>query len=421
MQHVNGAPFLAGMFVAALVVLCVATPYFLKQHKIYGSMFEFASTVSKVFTGIAVALVVGIGIFFSTPYSPPSSKEIAIVLGNTQNTPAPSIAGDIADLVSETMLQHKGSDTDDIADSIKFISAVKNPTVVNFRSLDIKIHDISTNSSNAKRDAKRNVEAISEKINQLTPTDNGANYVEAIVKARDNVEPGSRIIVIGSGLSDTGDLDFSKTSLLTNEDSRTTALDAIQEKYGANYLEGYTVEFYGLGDTNTPQEALSSIQKGVVRDIYKDAIRQIGGKVTMHTQTKTGPSVETAFVVGTTDTGCGDIKLIFDDEDLKFVGDRAIFIDEALATKTLSTVQDIWNQQKDTIEAIQVDGYTAHYPGADSLSQDRADTVKNALVRLGVSSDRITATGKGYGPYETDAQNRTVKVNISRNNKQCSN
>ena len=421
MLHVASKPILIVLFAISLLIVVFAIPYFLKQNRLYGKMFEYASQSRKVVTGISAALVLAIGVFLLTPYVEPPSDEVAIVLGNTQNTPAPSISGDVSEAVIATMLAHKGEDAEALIDSIKFISAVKQPEVISLDSSDIKIREISQNNSNAKRDAKLNIEAISEKLNNAKPVDNGANYFEAIMEARNNVKVGSRIIVIGSGLSDSGDLNFSKNSILTNEDARKAAIAEIQDKYGRDYLEGYIVEFYGLGDTAAPQEALSNIQKDIVRDIYEDSIRKLGGKVTINTRTQISNPVETKYSVGTTDTGCGDINLIFDDEDLKFVGDKAIFIDRAAATKALSSVNDIWARQQDTIQAIQVDGYTAHYPGADNLSQERANAVKDALVGLGISTSKITATGKGFGPYETDAQNRTVKINISRDNKQCAN
>lgn len=152
-------------------------------------------------------------IYLTTPYVEPPSDEIAIILGNTQNSPAPSISGDLSEVISLTMLAHKGEDIDTIIDSIRFISAVKQPDVIDLGKTGVKPKMISHNTSNAKRDAKRNITAIEEKLNSLKPSDNGANYFEAIMEARSNVKPGSRIIVIGSGLSDSGDLNFSKTNL----------------------------------------------------------------------------------------------------------------------------------------------------------------------------------------------------------------
>lgn len=420
--HAQTKPALVVVFAIALVILLFAIPYFLKQSRVYGSMFNFASQGRKVSAGISALLVAGIGFYFLTPYVEPPSDEIAIVIGNTQNTPAPSVNAEVSELIVATMLAHKGDDSGTIADSIKFVSAVKQPTVISLKKLGVETREISNNNSNAKRDARINVEAITEKLNGLVPSDSGANYLEAIVVASRNVKPGSRIIVVGSGLSDSGHLNFSKTNILTNEEARGQALGALQELYkGGNALEDYTVEFYGLGDTVAPQEALSSLQKGIVGDIYKEAIRNLGGRAIVNTRTQVGEPVATTYEVGTTDTGCGDINLIFDDNDIKFVGDKAVFIDKAAATKALSSIKVIWDKQRDTIQSIQIDGYTAHYPGAGVLSQDRANIVKEALVGLGITSSKITATGKGYGPYDTDAKNRTVKVNISRDNNQCGN
>ena len=420
-QHVAARPAVAVIFAVSFFVLVFAVPYFMKQNKLYGSMFTFASKGRKVSAALAGFAVVFIGLFFVTPYTPPPSDEIAIVIGNTQNTPMPVLDGEVASSVVDTMLAHKGDEVDTVSDSIKFISAVKQPSLVNLEKLGVQLRKIGSNSANAERDARMNIDEITQKINAVQPSDNGANYLEAIIKARDNVKPGSRIIVIGSGLSDSGDLNFSKDSLLTNEDKRSAAIQALQEKYGSDQLQEYSVEFYGLGDTVKPQEALSSLQKGIVRDIYKDAIKALGGTVTTSTRTLAGNAIETQYVVGTTDTGCGDINLIFDDNDLKFVGDKAIFIDKAAAGNALLSVKSIWDKQQDTIVSIQVDGYTAHYPGAGELSQDRANTVKDALVGFGIPVNKVTATGKGYGPYDTDAKNRAVKVNISRDTDQCIN
>lgn len=420
-EHASKQVTLLIIFIVAAIIIMISLPYFLRQRKLYGTMFEFAAQGRKILAGIACVALVGLGFYGMTPYIAPPSDEIAIILGNTQNTPAPSITGSVSDAVVATMLKHKGDDISKLAESIKVVSATKNPEVIDMDVSELKLKQIGNNTSNAKRDARLNIEAIEKKLNNLAPTNNGSNYLEAIMEARDNVGQRSNIIVIGSGLSDSGDVNFSKSNLLTNENSRKKALGAIQDKYGASYLAGYNIEFYGLGDTTAPQEPLSNIQKGIMRDFYRDVIKKLGGNVTINTESQTGLSVKTTYVVGTTDTGCGDIKLVFDDDDLKFMGDRATFIDEASAVKSLSTIKDLWVSQKDTIEHIQIDGYIAHYQTAKTLSQDRADAVKKTLVNLGITSEKITATGQGFGPYDTDAQNRSVKVNISRNNQQCMN
>jgi outer membrane protein OmpA-like peptidoglycan-associated protein len=420
-QHFSHKPALLVVIIISLAVIATSVPYFLKQQKRYGSLFEFASKSRKVIAGIScVALLVTL-LYSLTPYVAPASDEIAIVLGNTQNTPNPKLSGDVADAIEGTMLRHKGDDVDQLADSIKLISAVKNPEVIDLDASELRLREVGNNSSNAKRSVETNVKTIEETIATLAPSDNGANYLEAILEARDNVQEGAKIVVIGSGLSDSGDLNFSKTNILTNEQTRKDAIRKLKSKYGHDYLDGYTVMLYGLGDTAAPQEALSSKQRGIVRDIYEATIRGLGGTVETYTKTLIGEPVKTNYVVGTTDTGCGDIGLIFDDDNLKFVSNQAVFTDEAAAKSSLTSIKNLWDAYGDNIQTIQIDGYIAHYAGADNLSQDRANLVKQVLLDMGVPPAKLGATGRGFGPYEQDVQNRIVKVTISRNSDQCGN
>jgi len=418
-KHFNNEITLLVVLLIAVSLITISIPYFITQQKRYGSPFMFASNVKKIIAGGSTLALVGIFIYASTPYIAPPTDEIAIVIGNTQNTPSPILSDTVSKAIEETLLQHKGEDVSELTESIKIISAIKDPKVISLDTSKASLKEIGNNSSNAKRSAAANIKTIEEKVNTLAPTDNGANYLEAILKARDNVEEGSRIIVIGSGLSDSGDLDFSKSKFLTNENSRNTVVDNIQEKYGSDYLTGYSVEFYGLGDTTLPQEPLPTKQKEIVRNLYKDVIRRLGATVDITTKSLVGDAVKTNYVVGTTDTGCGDIGLIFDDTNLNFVSNKATFVDEAAARTSLTMIKSIWDENSDTIQSIQVDGYIAKFAGIETLSQPRADLVKSVLIELGIPEGKITANGRGVGPYDNDAQNRMVKVNISRNSDVC--
>lgn len=418
-QHLAHQPTLAFIALACLVLAISSIPYFIAQHKRYGSATAYASKNRKRITGLSALIFIGIFMYGLTPYAEPPTGQIAIVLGNTQNTPRPVLARDIADAIEGTMLLHKGVDAFELVDSIKIISATGKPKVINLDVTQLKLREIGNNNSNAKRAASINVKVIQDYVNTLGPTDNGSNYLEAIKLAKDNLDEGSKIIVIGSGLSDSGDLNFSKTRILINEEQRNEVIQKIREKNGSDYLKGYSVMFYGLGDTTAPQEVLPTAQKNIVRTTYKTVVRSLGGDVEVSTKTQPGEPIETKYIVGTTDTGCGDIRLIFDDASLKFIASQPTFIDESVARNTLMTVKDRWDNYKDTIETIQVDGYIAHYAGNDTLSQPRADQVKKMLVELGIPSDKITATGRGFGPFEQDAQNRMVKVTISRDSALC--
>lgn len=420
-QHFSHQPAVAVFFAIAFIAFVASVPYFLKQHKMYGSYFGFASQQRKVISALSLAVIIGISIFSFTPYVEPATGEMAIVLGNTQNTPKPQASEYISAAIENTLLQHKGAEVDKLVDSIKIVSAVKHPEVIKLDATELKLRKIGNNGSNAKRAAKIDAQAIITKLNSLTPTESGANYLESILEAKNNVAKDSKIIVIGSGLSDDGILNFSKKNILTNDESRKDAVQEVKKEYGYTYLDGYTITFFGLGDTVAPQQPLSNKQKQIVRDIYRNAVTGMGGNIDVDTKTLVGDAVQTSYLVGTTDTGCGDINLVFDDDNLKFVSDKAVFKDPSAAKDSLGSIKTLWDSYGDVIQLIQVDGYIAHYAGPDQLSQQRADLVKSSLVELGIPADKITSTGKGFGPYQQDVQNRIVKVTISRNSDQCSN
>lgn len=420
-QHFSHQPVLVVSFGIALIALAMSVPYFLKQNRLYGSYFDFASKNRKIIAVFSVLMILVIMIFSFTPYVEPATGELAIVLGNTQNTPRPQVSQYISGVIEGTLLQHKGAEADELVDSIKIISAVKHPEVIDLDASELKLRKIGNNGSNAKRAAKIDAQAIVGKINNLAPTENGANYLESILEAKNNVAEGSKIIVIGSGLSDDGILNFSRKNILTNDESRKNAIREVKKEYGHDYLDSYSIAFFGLGDTSIPQEPLSNKQKQIVRDIYRNSVGGIGGDVDINTKTLVGKAVQTDHVVGTTDTGCGDIDLVFDDDNLKFVSDQAMFKNPSAAKESLGSIKKLWDSYSEVIQSIQVDGYIAHYAGPDNLSQQRADLVRDSLVEQGVPASKVGSTGRGFGPYQQDVQNRIVKVTISRNSDQCSN
>lgn len=412
-------PFLFFTLLVSLFIIILNIPFLYNQKKNYGSFFRFVPILRKLILIIFILIFSVTSIYSLIPRNNTTSDKIAIVIGNTRNTPSPEISQKISQKIESTLLQHRGSDEYDLLNSIKIISSIKNPVVIDLESIGVKFKEIGNNDSNASRSSKYNIKELQDKIVALQPSDNGANYFESILLARDNIEKGSTIIVIGSGLSDSGELNFSKTDILTNEQSRKDIIKKLRKVYTSEELKGYNVEFFGLGDSAPPQTPLSSKQKSTVRVLYSDLIKSLGGNVIMHTDTLKGEPVPTDYVVGTTDTGCGDIGLVYDDDSLKFYPDKPILIDESSAKNTLTNVKQIYDKYTDNIQKIMVDGYVAHYGGQPNLSQLRSDTIKNVLVNLGVPESKVLSSGKGYGPYQSDKQNRMVKITISRDGEQC--
>ena len=409
-----------------VIIVIIGVAVAIKQWRLYRTTMLISKFCPvAVVAGLAGLLVV-LGLA-AQPYTPPAADTIALVLGNTQNSPQVKLSDNVAELVTDTMSQHGGDDVETLASSIVLVEASGVPTVVDVDPESLKA--IGQNSANAHTQLNDNIKTINDQIATIKPDNNGANYLEAVITASNNVGQGANVIVIGSGLSDQGDLDFAGTNILTDEEERQNAIEDVIAKYGNQALIGYNVVFYGLGDTVEPQAPLSNYQKQIVRDIYSDVVTGLGGRVTIGRGTMSGPAVETSYTVDTTDTGCGNVEMTFNDDQVKFNPDKTTFVDEAAAREALQRAKDFYDQYSDSVESIQIDGYTAHYISkVENLSQARADAVRQLLVDMGLPPEKLVATGRGYGPFEyndnqsnddVDSQNRMIKLTIKRNAEEC--
>lgn len=409
-----------------VIIVIIGVAVAIKQWRLYRTTMLISKLCPvAVVAGLAGLLVV-LGLA-AQPYTPPAADTIALVLGNTQNSPQVKLSDNVAELVTDTMSQHGGDDVETLASSIVLVEASGVPTVVDVDPESLKA--IGQNSANAHTQLNDNIKTINDQIATIKPDNNGANYLEAVITASNNVGQGANVIVIGSGLSDQGDLDFAGTNILTDEEERQNTIEDVIAKYGNQALIGYNVVFYGLGDTVEPQAPLSNYQKQIVRDIYSDVVTGLGGRVTIGRGTMSGSAVKTNYTVNTTDTGCGNVEMTFNDDQVKFNPDKTTFVDEAAAREALQRAKDFYNQYSDSVESIQIDGYTAHYTSnVENLSQARADAVRQLLVDMGLPPEKLAATGRGYGPFEyndsqsnddVDSQNRMIKLTIKRNAEEC--
>ncbi len=419
-ENLSASPFKMVALLVTLGALLVASIMLVQSRRDYGTI-RYASPAVKWGAGMASALLVAQAAWLAQPYETPPAGEIAVVLGNTQNTPNPQLRSDVSLLIEKTMLLHKGEKVDEFLDSISLVSAAGSPTVVPLDAEELGLVDMSVNDTRAKRDARNNVQAIERHVRGLTPTENGVDYLEAIFLAKQNAGPGTNIVVVGSGLSDSGELDFAHTQLLHDENTQAETVDRIAEEYGRTYLASQSLTFTGLGDTVPPQEPLAARQKDVVRELYEEAVTGLGGKVSVDTKSLTGDSVRTDFTVSTTDTGCGDVNLRFGEESVKFVSNEATFIEPKKARKALQRVADIFDKNPSAVKLIRVVGYIAHVQANDPtvLSGARARTVRDELQSLGIPARKLRARGKGYGPYKIPTEDRMVRISISRDTPNC--
>jgi OOP family OmpA-OmpF porin len=144
---------------------------------------------------------------------------------------------------------------------------------------------------------------------------------------------------------------------------------------------------------NTPKESLVD-EKGCELDSDGDGI--VNGK---------DRCPETALGVKVDARGC-QLKDVIVLEDVRFATDSAELISHS--EKALDEMVDTLKRYRDL--RMEVAGHTDRRGPRRynlSLSQRRAETVRNYLIAKGISADRLTA--KGYGPDKPVADNTTPR------------
>lgn len=422
-DHLSNSVTWLVFFILTLAVLAFVVFKAFRDWSDYGTL-SFMSQPIKWVGGIAAVALFVQSFMLSQPFVPKPSPEFAIVVGNTANTPRPQIDENLTEQIEKSMLAEKDRSADEIVQSIALVSATDNPQVIDVS--DEGLRGLDGNDRNSSRNARENAAMLAKQVNSAKPASHGANYLEAILLAGEQVGPGSNLIVIGSGLSDSGEFNFAKDNLLTFESNRSAALVKIAEENTHKPLRGYSVTFYGLGDTTAPQEALTKKQRDVVRQAYRDLISALGGRAIIITDARSGPSVETDFRVSTTDTGCGDWEGTFREDSVQFVPNTAEFKDPAKAKAALAQVFKIYDRNPAAVRSIDVHGYIADVRADRSapadpgdLSGARARAVKKVLVSLGVPEGKVSAVGKKFGPHKDQNKNRFVRVAVERDSAGC--
>jgi outer membrane protein OmpA-like peptidoglycan-associated protein len=123
------------------------------------------------------------------------------------------------------------------------------------------------------------------------------------------------------------------------------------------------------------------------------------------------------------DAGSGEVQIYYDDDrfDLKgvtFASGKSELLPASFKILE-STVKGL--QKYDSVR-VEISGHTDTDGGLDfnnKLSQDRADAVRNYLIKKGIAENRITAVGYGYSRPRADnktekgkAQNRRIEISI---------
>lgn len=298
---------------------------------------------------------------------------------------------------------------------IAVVNADGKPEIVHAASYDLDDKYKSASKEKLDMDARSKATNIVLSMQSIVADDPEIDYLESLRLAVRTLSSlngydSKSIVLIGTGLSTAGVMNFSN-NLISAEPE--TIVNLLNEKSEIPDFTGITVYSQQLGDVAAPQQELTSAQRIKLEKIYGGIVETGGGTFIYNDiianpvdETKQYPSVTPVNLPS--DTPISFEEVIFEEdnifeepvflteEKIGFVADKAVFLNPDEANETLQPVAEYLVKHPSV--SIVLAGTTAGDKDSDftlSLSRQRAETVKNALVELGVSADRIIAIGLG--------------------------
>ena len=224
------------------------------------------------------------------------------------------------------------------------------------------------------------------------------------------------ILVMDSGLSTTGVMDFNRNLILADPGD---LADTLYQKAAIPNFEGVTVIWLQMGDVAAPQEELTSAQRESLTAIWRAIIEKTGGTV-IFSEAPANPAGDASYPDVTPVELPNEMPISYDaavveeaaaketeselfnepqflsEEQVKFIGDSDQYINEASAIEVIAPIADYMVAHPD-FELLLI-GTTAGDETTDysvRLSKARADTVKSTLISLGVPEERLLTLGLG--------------------------
>ncbi len=361
----------------------------------------------KVIKGIACAGIMALSVMF-TGCNPKEDEKTAacLVIANTANSQGLNVNGSKVDDTLNEVVKNYGL--------LGVVNADGKPDV---KISDFNIPDNQKNASQAKLDkeAEKNINNVKAYLSTVVADNPEVDYLESLRLASRTLNALSddydkkEILVIGSGLSTTGVLDFNNNLICA--DSKELA-EILAEKSEIPELSGITVYWQQLGDVEAPQKALTGAQVKNLENIYRDIVETGGGKFVCLTEVagSKNENVEYPFVTAVdlpeedpVEFEPADIaKTSFDkpvvisEEQVAFIGDMAEYINPEAANETLKPIAEYLISNPDI--KLLMAGTTAGDIDTEKtvkLSRERAERVKKSLVEYGVEEDRLITVGLG--------------------------
>lgn len=293
---------------------------------------------------------------------------------------------------------------------VSVVSIDGSPEIIAAQSFDIPEQYKKASKAKLEKDAQANAAAVLSALQAVTANDPEADYLEGLrlaVRSLTAVDAPKTIVMLGTGLSTAGDLDFRNNLLLAEPK---TVAQQLNERKAIPNLTGITVYWQQLGDTAAPQPELTQVQKENLEAIWREIITLGGGSLIVDPFPAVNPGNESLPSVSPVNLPAEnpirfdpeqteallESPLVLTEEQVTFVGDEANFLHPEEAVEKIRPVAD-YLQRNPQVKILLV-GTTAGDSTTEytsRLSKERAETVRNTLISLGIAEDRITAIGMG--------------------------
>lgn len=298
---------------------------------------------------------------------------------------------------------------------IAVVNADGKPEIVHAASYDLEDKYKSASKEKLDMAARSKATNIILSMQSIIADDPEVDYLESLrlaVRTLSSLEgyDSKTIVLMGTGLSTTGVMNFSN-NLISAEPEM--VINLLNEKSEIPDFKGITVYSQQLGDVAAPQQELTSAQRIKLKKIYSGIVETGGGSFICNEiianpvdDTKQYPSVTPVKLPSDAPIAFEEVVFekenIFEapvfltEEKIGFVADKDTFLNPTETSETLRPVAEYLTEHPSV--SIVLAGTTAGDSDSDftlTLSRKRAETVKNALIDLGVSADRIITIGLG--------------------------
>lgn len=357
--------------------------------------------------------------------APDQPVHLAVVAGEAANSPTHDYTGEVLSSLLTTLCRQGGHLTLVEADGAPYL----------LYSEAVAAPDASLTENKQDQIVQAQVtQAAAFLTENAVPKTADVDFVAALDLAARGLQgqAGNRVLYAAfNGLSTAGPMDFTQNLLRADPEA---VADALEAQGNLVDLSGVHVVLTGLGDVAGEQAPLTLSAKENLQAIWQAYLTRCGAaSVTFPGEYSTGqapagaPAVTPVPVLQDEPLSflAQEGGLVLDDTSpLRFVGDEAIYLDEAAAQETLAPVAEALRANPE--QQVLIVGTTASLPGQEAacqaLSQARAETVQATLIELGVSPAQLTTLGLGFDrdPWHIDdlgPDGRQVEANAQLNRK----